>query len=66
VWTDPAAATEERYVDAPPPGGCDMRCTRCSHLGCLAAVPPARVLSLALPLLANRSGRTRRVELGAS
>lgn len=38
VWTDATSPVSHSFIDQAPPGGCDLRCERCSHLGCLAAV----------------------------
>jgi heptosyltransferase II len=44
VWTDPTAAAPQRFLDREPPGGCDLRCGRCTHRGCLAAISSAEVV----------------------
>ena len=44
VWTDSTAAAVQQFIDRAPPGGCDMRCPGCKHLGCLAAITPEDVL----------------------
>ncbi|MQA88649.1 MAG: hypothetical protein GEU90_00235 [Gemmatimonas sp.] len=44
VWTDAAAPAPQLYIDRPPPGGCDLRCPRCPHIGCLGAVQPDEVV----------------------
>lgn len=38
VWTDGAHAVPHVAIERPPPQGCDRRCARCMHLGCLGAV----------------------------
>jgi ADP-heptose:LPS heptosyltransferase len=65
VWTDTARPGLHQAVDAPPPGGCDMRCVRCRHRACLAAVEPERVLNLALRQLGDRPGESWLVQIGS-
>src|SRR5690606_7843874 len=43
VWTDPAPRASQWFVDHPPPGPCDQRCTHCARTGCLAALPVEEV-----------------------
>ena len=45
VWTDATSPVPHVFVDRPPPQGCDLRCTRCGHLGCLGAVSVSEVES---------------------
>ncbi|MEX2582178.1 MAG: glycosyltransferase family 9 protein [Gemmatimonadota bacterium] len=49
VWTDPGNP-RQRYLERQPPGGCDLDCPRCSHVGCLGALDPAAVAGAVLDL----------------
>lgn len=52
MWTDSGSAVGQIYIEEAPPGGCDLRCSRCSHLGCLDAIPIERVLETARTAIA--------------
>lgn len=56
IWTDERIVPSQVAIERAPPQGCDRRCARCTHLGCLAAVPPDAVVDAALEVLA-RPGR---------
>jgi ADP-heptose:LPS heptosyltransferase len=43
-WGDTGARSSQWGLEAPPAQGCDLRCGRCAHLGCLAAVSVERVV----------------------
>lgn len=43
-WGDTRADAHQWGLEAPPAQGCDLRCGRCAHLGCLEAVPVERVV----------------------
>jgi heptosyltransferase III len=60
-WTDLTSAVPHLFVDAAPPGGCNLRCEICAHRNCLQALPPAEVASAALEML--RSSAPRLVQL---
>jgi heptosyltransferase III len=52
VWNDPDAIVPHLFLERPPPQGCDLRCPRCPHRGCLGAVEiddVVRVLRETLP-----------------
>jgi heptosyltransferase III len=53
-WTDTRAGSPHVFLERPPPNGCDLRCTRCPHLACLGAIPPAEVRAAALASLRAR------------
>jgi heptosyltransferase III len=50
-WTDTRPGQRHFFIERPPPQGCDFRCSRCPHLGCLMAVEPAAVTALARQVL---------------
>lgn len=45
VWTDATAPTTHAFIDRAPPQGCDLRCPRCVHRGCLTALDADSVLA---------------------
>jgi len=51
IWTDTRSAVPHVAIDRAPPQGCDMRCARCTHLGCLGAVGADEVVAAALDAL---------------
>jgi heptosyltransferase-3 len=55
-WTDARPEAEQWALEEAPPGGCDLRCTRCAHLGCLGAIPFERVLATVREAVAEVSG----------
>jgi ADP-heptose:LPS heptosyltransferase len=55
VWTDRDASVPHEFLERRPPGGCDLTCPRCRHLGCLAALESAEVVERALAAIARRS-----------
>ncbi len=56
TWTDLRPGSGHEAVETPAPGGCDHRCARCGHLGCLAALGEGRVSAVALARLAALAG----------
>jgi heptosyltransferase III len=59
TWTDADAAVPHVFVERPPPQGCDLRCARCGHLGCLDAVTPAEVLPVVLTAMGRLGAEIR-------
>jgi ADP-heptose:LPS heptosyltransferase len=55
AWTD-SAEPAHGFLDAAPPGGCDLRCARCPHLACLGAVTVEAVVARARARLLGRAG----------
>ena len=47
-WTDPRPGQRHRFIERPPPQGCDLHCSRCPHIGCLAAITANEVAELVL------------------
>jgi heptosyltransferase-3 len=47
VWTDMRPGSGHTAIERAPPQGCDHRCKRGCHLGCLTAVSPEDVLAAA-------------------
>ena len=60
VWTDATAAAAQQFIERAPPGGCDLRCVRCAHLGCLRAIGVEEVAGRAKAALAAGSPRVPR------
>lgn len=54
VWTAVEPMRNDIYIDAEPPGGCNLDCGNCGHLGCLTALDTGRVTAAALSLLRLR------------
>lgn len=54
-WTDAMAAVPHAFIDAAPPQGCDLRCTKCLHRSCLDEISPDAVLAAAGALLRERA-----------
>jgi ADP-heptose:LPS heptosyltransferase len=52
-WSDPGAGSGQYALEAPPLQGCDLRCAKCSHLGCLMAVSVQSVFEAVRGALAN-------------
>jgi heptosyltransferase-2/heptosyltransferase-3 len=57
-WSDPDPSAGQVALEEPPPGGCDLRCDSCPHLGCLGALTVERVVDAARAQLA-RAAETR-------
>ena len=53
VWNDLRQDTRQAAFDPAPPQGCNRRCSRCLHIGCLAAVSTVQVIATALEQLNN-------------
>jgi ADP-heptose:LPS heptosyltransferase len=53
-WGDTGAGSHQWGLEAPPAQGCDLRCGRCAHLGCLEAVPVERVVRAVQSVLLGR------------
>jgi heptosyltransferase III len=51
VWTLDDPRRRDLFIDAAPPGGCDLNCGRCAHLGCLGEVQVEAVAARARTLL---------------
>lgn len=45
MWTDTRPGSPHLFIERAPPQGCDRRCGRCPHRGCLANVAPEEVIS---------------------
>jgi ADP-heptose:LPS heptosyltransferase len=58
IWSDDRPGSWELYFDKAPPQGCDRKCHRCLHLGCLTAVTVEEVVGAGLDLL-GRKGLTQ-------
>jgi len=54
VWNDPDALVPHHFLERPPPQGCDLRCPRCPHRGCLDAVQIDDVVRVIQEALAAR------------
>jgi ADP-heptose:LPS heptosyltransferase len=50
-WTDPRPGQRHVYIEKPAPQGCDYRCSRCPHLGCLTAIAPDDVAQIVTGVL---------------
>jgi ADP-heptose:LPS heptosyltransferase len=56
-WTDARPEAEQWALEEAPPGGCDLRCTRCAHLACLGAISADRVLATVRDAIARVGGQ---------
>ena len=60
AWTDWDAEVPHVLLQREPPQGCDLRCTRCKHLGCLGALSRDEVVAVALDALEKVLGKESR------